>query len=41
MLKTTKNGSVYAYPSDMWEWDSADPRWILGTTWLATKIHSD
>jgi iron complex transport system substrate-binding protein len=40
-LKAVRNGELYAFPSDIFGWDSPDPRWILGLTWLAVNIHPD
>ncbi len=25
----------------MYSWDQADPRWILGLTWMPGKVHSE
>lgn len=38
-LKAVKNNQIYGFPGDFYSWDQPDPRWILGLTWLATKIH--
>ncbi len=40
-LRAFKDGQLYGFASDMLSWDQADPRWILGQIWLATKIHPD
>lgn len=40
-LDVTKNNEIYGFPSDIFGWDSPDPRWILGVTWLAQKSHPD
>jgi iron complex transport system substrate-binding protein len=32
---------LYGFPLDIYGWDLPDPRWILGLTWTATKIHPD
>ncbi len=40
-LKAVKNGELHIYPEDIYGWDTPDPRWIMGMTWLATKIHPD
>ncbi|MBN1137277.1 MAG: ABC transporter substrate-binding protein [Anaerolineae bacterium] len=40
-LKAVQDGQVYAFPGDVFSWDQPDPRWILGTTWLAGKAHPD
>ncbi len=38
-LKAVQNGEIYGFPGDALTWDQPDPRWILGVTWLAGKIH--
>ena len=38
-LRAVRKGTLYAFPTDLYGWDSPDPRWILGMTWLAQKIH--
>lgn len=38
-LKAVRAGELYAFPQDIFGWDSPDPRWILGLTWLAGRIH--
>ena len=40
-LKAVKAGQIYGFPSDVFSWDQPDPRWILGLTWLAGKMHPD
>jgi len=40
-LRATQNGELYAFPGDFLNWDQPDPRWILGLTWLAGKIHPE
>jgi len=40
-LKAVKNNAVKAFPVDYYSWDQPDSRWILGTAWLATKIHPE
>ncbi len=40
-LRAVQDGELYAFPTDMYGWDSADPRWILGMDWLATHIYPD
>ncbi len=40
-LDAVKNGEVYGFPEDIFGWDSPDPRWILGVSWLGKKIHPD
>ena len=38
-LKAVRSNALYAFPSDIYGWDTPDPRWILGMTWLAARIH--
>jgi len=38
-LAAVKNGELYAYPMDHFQWDTPEPRWILGFMWLATRTH--
>jgi iron complex transport system substrate-binding protein len=40
-LKAVKAGQIYGFASDVFSWDQPDPRWILGLTWLAGKVHPD
>ncbi len=40
-LRAVKDGKLYGFAGDMMSWDQADTRWILGLTWLATKIQPD
>ncbi len=40
-LKAVKSNALYAFPSDIYGWDTPDPRWLLGMTWLAAMIHPD
>jgi iron complex transport system substrate-binding protein len=40
-LKAVKNNEMYIYPGDIFGWDSPEPRWILGMSWLAGKIHPE
>lgn len=40
-LKAVQNDKLHVFPSDMFGWDSPEPRWILGMSWLAAKIHPD
>lgn len=40
-LRAVQDGQLYAFPGDMYSWDQPDPRWILGLTWLAGKLHPD
>lgn len=40
-LKAVKDGHVYGFAGDFISWDQADSRWILGLTWLASRIHPE
>lgn len=40
-LQAVQSDAIYGFPADIFSWDQPDPRWILGLTWLAGKIHSD
>jgi iron complex transport system substrate-binding protein len=40
-LTAVKNNQLYGFAGDYFSWDEADPRWILGQTWLAAMIHPD
>jgi iron complex transport system substrate-binding protein len=40
-LQAVQNEKLYGFPLDIYGWDLPDPRWILGLTWAATKIHPD
>jgi iron complex transport system substrate-binding protein len=40
-LRAVKDGQLYGFASDMLSWDQADARWILGQTWLASKMNPD
>jgi iron complex transport system substrate-binding protein len=40
-LGAMQAGQVYGFAADIFSWDQPDPRWILGTTWLASKMHPE
>jgi iron complex transport system substrate-binding protein len=40
-LKAVANGQIYAFPCDVFNWDTPELRWILGMNWLATRIHPE
>jgi iron complex transport system substrate-binding protein len=40
-LRAAKKHAIYGFPGDYYSWDQPDPRWVLGLTWLAAKIHPD
>jgi iron complex transport system substrate-binding protein len=37
-LSALLHREFYLFPQDIYGWDTPDPRWILGTLWMATKI---
>ncbi len=40
-LKAVARGQIYAFPTDIFGWDTPEMRWILGMNWLATRIHPE
>jgi len=40
-LDAVKQGHLHIFPADFIGWDMPDPRWILGTEWLATRFYPD
>ena len=40
-LQAVQDEKLYAFPLDHYGWDLPDPRWILGLSWVATKIHPE
>jgi iron complex transport system substrate-binding protein len=40
-LKAMKNNQVYGFAGDFISWDQSDTRWVLGLTWLASRIHPE
>jgi iron complex transport system substrate-binding protein len=40
-LRAMEADQVFGFAGDLYSWDQPDPRWILGTIWLAEKIHPD
>jgi iron complex transport system substrate-binding protein len=40
-LRAVKQGQLHGFAGDYYSWDQPDPRWILGLTWLAAKIHPE
>ena len=40
-LRAVKEGRLHAFPGDIFSWDQPDPRWILGVTWMASRIHPE
>lgn len=40
-IRAVAEDEIYAFPVDLYSWDQPDPRWILGLTWLGSKLHPD
>lgn len=40
-LRAVQEGSLHAFPGDLYSWDQPDTRWILGLTWLAGRLHPE
>jgi ABC-type Fe3+-hydroxamate transport system, periplasmic component len=40
-LGAVKAGRLYGFAGDYYSWDQPDPRWILGTQWIAKKLNPD
>lgn len=40
-IRAVEEDQIYAFPVDLYSWDQPDPRWILGLTWLADKLHPE
>jgi iron complex transport system substrate-binding protein len=40
-LKAVKDNKLIGFASDVYSWDQADTRWILGLTWMAGRLHPD
>jgi iron complex transport system substrate-binding protein len=40
-LRAVQQNEIYGFASDFYSWDQPDPRWILGVSWLAGKMHPD
>jgi iron complex transport system substrate-binding protein len=38
-LRAVREGRLHAFAGDVFSWDQPDPRWILGVTWMATRLH--
>jgi iron complex transport system substrate-binding protein len=36
-----KQHELHLFPQDIFGWDSASPRWILGALWMAKKTYPD
>jgi iron complex transport system substrate-binding protein len=40
-LRAVKAGELYTFPSDIIGWDTPEPRWILGMSWMARNMFPD
>lgn len=40
-LDAVEAGAIYGFPGDFYSWDQPDTRWILGLTWMATRLHPE
>ncbi|MBN1260290.1 MAG: ABC transporter substrate-binding protein, partial [Anaerolineae bacterium] len=40
-LMAVRNGELYAFPADIFGWDTPESRWILGMTWLASRLYPE
>ncbi|MBN2114011.1 MAG: ABC transporter substrate-binding protein [Acidimicrobiia bacterium] len=40
-LQAVQGGQLYGWPGDVNSWDQPDTRWILGLTWLFTKVQPE
>lgn len=40
-IRAVKENKIYAFAADLYSWDQPDPRWILGLTWMAGKLHPE
>lgn len=40
-LTAVKQNELHLFPRDIYSWDSASPRWILGVLWMAKKTYPE
>jgi len=40
-LRAVRENRIHAFPTDYYNWDLPDPRWILGLTWLASRLYPE
>jgi iron complex transport system substrate-binding protein len=40
-LTAVKEDQLFGFAGDIYSWDQPDPRWILATTWLASRVHPE
>lgn len=38
-LAAVQHGRLLRFPQDLYDWNSPDPRWLLGLIWLAGALH--
>ena len=38
-LAAVQANQLFGFPADAFSWDQSDPRWILGLTWLASRMN--
>ena len=41
VLRAAQENGLHAFPGDYYSWDQPDPRWILGLSWLAGRLHPE
>lgn len=41
VLEAVQGDAIYGFPGDIFSWDQPEPRWILGVSWLASRIHPE
>ena len=41
LLDAVKNDKIYGFATDVYSWDQPDTRWVLGLSWVASKLHPD
>lgn len=39
-LRAVSSGRVFTLPGDIDDWNTPDPRWVLGLSWLAAQINT-
>jgi iron complex transport system substrate-binding protein len=40
-FRAVREGRLWAFAGDLYSWDQPDVRWVLGLTWLASRLHPD
>jgi iron complex transport system substrate-binding protein len=41
LLRVVQQDGLRLFPSDLYDWNSPDPRWILGSSWMAQTLHPE